>query len=808
MSASSVTLTAGSILDGKYEIVGVLGVGGMGEVYKAKHLHLNALRCIKTMKRELASDEGFRARFIREARLATMVHHSNVALVHDFAISDQGASYLVTEFIDGITLRQWAAQHGRFPVGLAIDIVAQVLAGLHEIHKQGLVHRDISAENIMIFYDEERWIAKIIDLGIAKALEAPMSERTQVGLFVGNPRYSSPEQLGELAEGEELDARADIYSLGVVLYEMVIGAPPFTSRTPQGYILSHLRNVAPSFEKALPGSEWPEGFEKAVFKALEKDRRDRYGSAREFARALRPFVTVSSRTVEREMAEVIGSLTPPPVTNSDLTMQLARAQAAPTEEVEAPTIATPKEELGLRRTQRDPVHDTAGREDEAWAAAESEESPEAWQRFIDRYPSSPRIPEARMSRDEIRAFDVAAMIDSVEEWQRFLESFPAARRRETALERHADALERVMRERFDEAVRIDSEQGYDAFLDEFGDAAISDQIREMRAELIERSEAMEKEDVAALEAFFERWPESRKREEVSAILATLHSRDAVAAAFRQASSENTPEALRRFIAEHHETVYVVPANALLGKWEEAAYERFVDAHDPRGLDDFLRSFPDGKYAVDARAIAALWKSEAKARAAWDRVARADSPKIFRHFAAEHPGTEHAKRALKRATDLEALADIKSAESVGDSSRIRVISHDFDSTFIGREADAALTRLRVREANRLEETAWETAWREGTTAAFLTFLENFPGSSHFAEARAAMREAEIFELAVKENKLALFKAFLHDFPEGRHFAEAKIRAARLREGGPAQSTSKDAADDGVVDRLRKVFGGDS
>src|SRR5688572_18466315 len=166
--AGSSGLGPGTVLDGKYEILMRIGAGGMGEVFKARHLHLNAYRCIKVMKQELLADEVFRSRFLREARLATQIHHPNIAVVHDFFVGE-GGNYMVTEFIDGRTVRQWGAAHGPFPLPLAADFASQVLSGLDHIHRRGLLHRDISPDNVMLSFDaDDRCIAKIIDLGIAK----------------------------------------------------------------------------------------------------------------------------------------------------------------------------------------------------------------------------------------------------------------------------------------------------------------------------------------------------------------------------------------------------------------------------------------------------------------------------------------------------------------------------------------------------------------------------------------------------------------------------------------------------------------
>src|SRR5687768_13917670 len=161
------------------------------------------------LRKDLLAEESYRTRFAREARLATRVQHPNVALVHDFATLPDGTYYMVSEFIEGMTLRQWIAKHGRLSLQLTVQLATQVLEGLDVIHRAGLLHRDISTDNIMIATSPDgRPVAKIIDLGIAKMVAAasgPVTDGTQVGLFVGNPRYSSPEQLGALKEGEEID---------------------------------------------------------------------------------------------------------------------------------------------------------------------------------------------------------------------------------------------------------------------------------------------------------------------------------------------------------------------------------------------------------------------------------------------------------------------------------------------------------------------------------------------------------------------------------------------------------------------------
>ncbi len=280
-------LVPGQVLDGKYEILDKIGEGGMGEVYRARHLHLDEIRIIKVTKPDAAGEGDQPRRFQEEARLATLVRHPNVAALYDFSRQPDGSFYMVWEFIDGVTLEAWLRRHGRLPVARALDVARQVLAGLEEIHAQGIVHRDISPDNIMLReLPGGRLQAKIIDLGIAKRVAAESLHMTGTGLFLGKLKYCSPEQAGALPPGQTLDQRTDIYSFGVVLYEMLSGRAPFESSTPEGYIGKHLHTPPPPLDVAgLPRQVGP-ALAATVARALDKKRERRFASARELSEAL------------------------------------------------------------------------------------------------------------------------------------------------------------------------------------------------------------------------------------------------------------------------------------------------------------------------------------------------------------------------------------------------------------------------------------------------------------------------------------------------------------------------------------------
>jgi serine/threonine protein kinase len=445
--SNPLTLGPGTVLDGKYEILVRLGGGGMGDVFKAKHLHLDVFRCIKVMKEGMLADEGYRQRFLREARLATQIHHPNIAVVHDFFLGD-GGSYMVTEFIDGTTVRQWSGAYGRFPLPLAADVAVQVLAGLDHIHRRGLLHRDISADNIMLSYDaDDRLVAKIIDLGIAKDVNTPANEMaTQAGILIGNPKYMSPEQLGSIEDGEQLDGRADLYGLGVVLYEMLLGVPPFVSETPQGYIMKHLMQPPRRFHESATDGQWPAELEALIFHALEKDRRRRFADAREMSKALQPFLTAPIGTLDRDDINRLRrgpEQTLPSISVADTTEAKARAfELSLIDGIRAKEAGGDRaalQRLAEAHPPGTPVGDTAREaltrlgqsvdDETAFQQTWETGSSAAWQQFIDAYPNSAHAGEAKRCRQESVDFELALASNTGTMWRAFVKAWPEGRHR-------------------------------------------------------------------------------------------------------------------------------------------------------------------------------------------------------------------------------------------------------------------------------------------------------------------------------------------------------------------------------------------
>lgn len=277
------------LLDGKYQIIDRLGVGGMGEIFKVRHIHLNELRVIKIMRPNVAADDQGLQRFLQEARTSTMIKHKNLAMLYDFAQLEDGSYYMVWEFIDGTNIQKWIAQNGPVPPRLAVEMAIQALHGLDHLHSMDLIHRDISPENIMLSQDQKgKLVVKVIDFGIAKQLAEGEGGQglTQTGMFLGKLKYASPEQAGFLKEGEHLDPRSDLYSFGIVMYEMLAGRAPFQATNPHGYILKHVTEKPAPISELNPSAKVPPQLEALIMRSLEKNRDARFDSAAEFASAL------------------------------------------------------------------------------------------------------------------------------------------------------------------------------------------------------------------------------------------------------------------------------------------------------------------------------------------------------------------------------------------------------------------------------------------------------------------------------------------------------------------------------------------
>jgi eukaryotic-like serine/threonine-protein kinase len=268
-------MTQPRLLGGRYELDGVVGRGGMAEVYRARDIRLDRIVAIKTLRTDLARDQIFQARFRREAQSAASLNHPNIVAVYDTG-EDMATGipvpYIVMEFVDGRTVRDLLQEGHRLLPERALEIIDGVLRALDYSHQAGIVHRDIKPGNIMVTRNGD---IKVMDFGIARAMSDAQSTMTQTAQVIGTAQYLSPEQ----ARGERVDSRSDIYSTGCVLYELLTGRPPFTGDSPVAIAYQHVREnpVPPS----LVEPDVPPWADAIVLRAMAKSPADRYQTAGE-----------------------------------------------------------------------------------------------------------------------------------------------------------------------------------------------------------------------------------------------------------------------------------------------------------------------------------------------------------------------------------------------------------------------------------------------------------------------------------------------------------------------------------------------
>jgi serine/threonine protein kinase len=333
----------GTVLDGQYKIETLLGKGGMGAVYLARHILLGDRVAIKILPQEVRTNAEWLRRFRREGQAARRFRHANAVTVYDLRTAADGNIYMVMEYVEGHTLDAEIKKRGRFTPAEAFEILEPIMSVLNTAHAMGVVHRDLKPENIMIgkaTTGGEPTI-KLLDLGIAKMREiagvesSGTTELTMAGQVLGTPYYMSPEQWGEPSrDGNlEIDGRADIYSLGLVVYEMITGRRPYSAATLHELRRDHVSVIPPPLIEKAP--EVPPAFSDAIARAIAKDRVDRPATAGEFAAELREALANAPHVpVDRTMPDI-------PHVESSSSPTYGIPGAVNTEsDVNAPTIIT------------------------------------------------------------------------------------------------------------------------------------------------------------------------------------------------------------------------------------------------------------------------------------------------------------------------------------------------------------------------------------------------------------------------------------------------------------------------------------
>lgn len=270
----------GKIINDRYKVLRVVGVGGMGVVYEVEHIHLEKRFALKLLREEFILRDEAIQRFRQEAIAATKIGHENIIEVTDFGKTEDGFIYFIMEYLEGEDLAEVLKREMTLKLKRAIPIIYQICKALYAAHQKGIIHRDMKPENIFLVQSENKKdFVKILDFGIAKMTELPPEAKklTKTGMIFGTPEYMSPEQ----ASGNPIDHRTDIYAVGIIMYEMFTGRLPFEGNSFMSILSKHLFEPPPPMREINPKLEIPQSLENVIYKSLAKDPEDRYQSMME-----------------------------------------------------------------------------------------------------------------------------------------------------------------------------------------------------------------------------------------------------------------------------------------------------------------------------------------------------------------------------------------------------------------------------------------------------------------------------------------------------------------------------------------------
>jgi len=307
----------------RYEILEVIGGGGMGLVYKARHRLMNRIVAIKMLHKHMVSSADALKRFQVEAQAASCLSLPNILTIYDFGLTDEGQPYMVMDYLEGASLGDIIEEEGHLPAPRALNIFTQVCAGLSHAHQKGIIHRDLKPSNIMLVtFGDQKDFVKIVDFGIAKLLrqnEGQGEQLTKTGEVFGSPLYMSPEQ----CKGKQLDARSDIYSFGSVMYRSLTGSPLFEGDEVIEFLFKQVSEMPQPFRIMCPGLRIPKKLEDIVFKALAKEPENRWQSMAALKDALEQ---VKSEMPEKELSSTKAPGIAPPKFIADLSSSFIKAK--------------------------------------------------------------------------------------------------------------------------------------------------------------------------------------------------------------------------------------------------------------------------------------------------------------------------------------------------------------------------------------------------------------------------------------------------------------------------------------------------
>jgi serine/threonine protein kinase len=764
-------------IESKYEILEKMGEGGMGAVYKVRHRYLDDIQVIKLIAAKFRADDELKERFLREAKTAKQLRHPNIAEVIDFNITADGTAYIVMEYIEGIDLRELLSRNGGpLEFHQLIPIAEQALSALGFLHSKRFVHRDVSPDNVMLSTDENgNPRAKLIDLGITKSVEST-SNLTMVGKFIGKVHYASPEQFGGT-----IDSRSDLYSFGVMLYELLTGSKPIGGSDYLSIIAGHTSKPPRPFAESDPRGRVPERVRRVVMKALAKERNERWQTADDFSRALRGCIL------------------------DDLSSTLV---------VPLPSLARAKTEaLGTVSEQF------------AWNRAEERNSITSWEEFLETYPDSSHAPKARdhiehLEEIEDTDWNRANELKSTTGWREYLQRHGDSPRASKA-RRALDRIERAAAEEqaWSAAVARGSVTGWQGYLRQFGDAARSEEARK-NLERIEQAEAeqrawtsaVDSDSITAWDSYLSAYGDSPRAPQARRNIERVQVKVAEERDWAEAGKQSNVIGWTSYLRAHPDSHRAAEARNNLDRAERAiaedrAWSEATERDTAKGWAAYLLSFDDASRAADARIHLAAAEAKEREERDWHVAETEGTATAWRTFLKRNPSS---RRKTEAEVNLESAAEREAEDS---DWRYALATNTLEAweSFLAahgssphsteakelltaaREHEKETARQRAAEAERVrEEAARAQALQTGTVASFRHYLERYNQASGAPEIRARLETAleeerqraaraeedEQWSMACSIGTAPAYRIFIDQHPHSSRIAQARQAIKQL------------------------------